>query len=146
MTGWLLATLATATTPAKGDPVAVVITVGVLILVVVGAGMAVLYIRRRLFSKHDTAATTGGFLDELRDMHKRGEMSDEEFQAARASLLAKITGQPVPPAPPNLRPRPTPQPLVAPPGYDLTGEPLPRPITERPELGENPPNPHNPHG
>jgi len=141
-----IAALGVTTPGAKGDPIAVVITVGVLILVVVGAGLAVLYIRRRLLTKHDAASATSGFLDELRDMHKRGEVSDNEFQAARASLLARITGQPVPPVPPGIRPKPTPQPLVAPPGYDLTGAPLPRPITERPEGGGHPPSPHNPHG
>ncbi len=123
----------TAAPQAKGDPVAVIVMVGVLILVVVGAGLLVMAIRRRLLQKHDPRASASSFLDELRDMHRRGQVSDQEFQAARASLLAKVTGAPVAHPPASPRAAPSTGARVAPPGFDLTGAPLPRPITERPD-------------
>jgi len=52
----------------------------------------------------------------------------------------------VPPVPPGIRPKPTPQPLVAPPGYDLTGAPPGELQPSRIRGGGHPPSPHNPHG
>ncbi len=111
--------------PAR-DPLAVVIPVAVLIIVVVGAGLLIMHIRGRMLRKASDNATTGSWLDELRAMHRRGEVSDQEYQAARASLLARVTGAPIPPpsrpADPSAR--------IAPPGFDLTGAPLPPPPTD----------------
>lgn len=129
----------------RGDPIEVVVWVGALILVVVGAGLAVMHIRGRLLRKQDGAGVGGSWLDELRSMHQRGEVSDEEFQRARASLLATLTGESIPKRAGAQGPRPgagaagaggsaeRPEVRTALPGYDLTGAPLPRPIGERPD-------------
>lgn len=106
----------------KGDPLAIVIPVAALIIVVVGTGLLIMHLRGRMLRRPTDSASTGSWLDELRAMHRRGEVSDEEFEAARASLLAKISGAPVPRRPagsdPTLR--------AARPGFDLTGAPLPK--------------------
>ncbi len=70
----------------EGDPVAVVAAVAALIVVVVGAGLVVMQVRSRLLRKQDDRSSTESWLDELRAMHRRGEVSDEEFQSARTSL------------------------------------------------------------
>lgn len=119
-------------TPSKGDPISVAIWVGALILVVVLAGLAVMAIRRRILAKPQDATTVAGsWLDELRAMHRRGEIDDEEFQAARASLLAKVSGTPMPKRPPGAGT------LVARPGFDLTGAPLPP--APPPQAAQDPP-------
>ena len=105
----------------RGDPIDVIIWVGALILAVTAAGLIVMAIRKHLLARESQSNQAGGMLDELRAMHARGEVSDAEFQAARASLLAKATGVPIPkPDPP-----PDPSERRARPGYDLTGAPLP---------------------
>ncbi|MEZ6234882.1 MAG: SHOCT domain-containing protein [Phycisphaerales bacterium] len=105
----------------RGDPIDVIIWVGALILAVTAAGLIVMAIRKHLLSRENQSNQAGGMLDQLRTMHARGEVSDAEFQAARASLLAKATGVPIP------KPETPPDPSVrrARPGYDLTGAPLP---------------------
>lgn len=109
----------------RGDPIDVVIWVGALILAVTAAGLIVMAIRKHLLSRENQSSQAGGMLDQLRAMHARGEVSDAEFQAARASLLAKATGVPVPkPETPRETP-PEPSERRARPGYDLTGAPLP---------------------
>lgn len=122
----------------RADPIAVVVAVAALILVVVGAGLAVMHLRKRLLRKGDASSTTSSWLDELRTMHRTGQLSDEEFQAARASLLARITGGPIPPSPVRPVSPMSPTARVAPPGFDLTGAPLPRPIGERPDRPAEP--------
>jgi hypothetical protein len=128
----------------SADPITVVVAVAALIIAVVIAGLAVMHIRGRLLRKHDDRSSTESWLDELRAMHRRGEVSDEEFQAASASLLARVTGSPVPAPPPAPSTGPArglprhlgdPSTRTARPGFDLTGAPLPTPggpITERP--------------
>jgi hypothetical protein len=129
------------------DPIPVIIAVAALIVAVVIAGLAVMHIRGRLLRKHDDRSSTESWLDELRAMHRRGEVSDAEFQAARASLLAKVTGAPVPTSGSKPAAQPAPKQthagsshLVAEPGFDLTGAPLPTP---RGPITERPPGPHD---
>ena len=68
----------------------------VLIVMVVVGGIAVAMLKRRLIDQPDREPLgTGGLLDELRAAHGRGELTDEEFAAAREKLLAAATGRPV---------------------------------------------------
>lgn len=60
---------------------------GLLVLAVVG-GLFAMWLRRRIGSQ-DAGATQGFTLDDLRQMHKRGEMSDEEFAQAKSAMLSK---------------------------------------------------------
>jgi hypothetical protein len=69
----------------------VLLWIGVLVLVVVFGGLSAMYIRRRLLDK-DQGTAGSGFLDELRAMQRRGEISPEEYEATRKAMSAKIRG------------------------------------------------------
>ena len=91
----------------QGD---VLLWVGILVVVVVVGGIGILAIRRRLLAKDDGSANSAGFLEELRAMHRRGEISTEEFEATRRAMTAKIkaslAAKPARPAgAPGARPR-----------------------------------------
>lgn len=131
----------------RGDPIDVVVTVGILVAVVVGAGVAIMAIRRRLLSKSGALEAAGSLLDSLRAMRDRGEMTDEEYEAARVAardrMAERLTGRPPGPglggiAPPAVGGKPlrvsaseSGSGLIAPPGFDLTGRPLPKPADPR---------------
>jgi len=97
--------------------------VGVFLVVVIGASLAVLWYRRRVLNPPNSEVQAG-LMDELRAMRKRGELSEEEFTAAKQAMVSRISGQLGTPAPPR---KPRPGERVAPPGVDLTGQPLPKP-------------------
>lgn len=110
-----------------------VVWIAVLIVVVIAAGIGVMVLRRRfLGSDRSPAGDPGSLLESLRAMRDSGEMSTDEFEQARAALLHKATGKPVtrrkagsgakpPIAKSDIR--------SAEPGFDLAGDPLPKPDT-----------------
>lgn len=78
--------------------------------IVLGAvGLYVL--RRRLLGAPDSDGADMLSLHDLRQMHGRGDLSDEEFETAKAALLGLESPGGA---------------LKADPGFDLTGEPLPK--------------------
>lgn len=128
-------------TLALSPTTSVLIWVGVLIVTVIAAGGAVLAFRRRLFDKG--GEDTGGILDSLREMRNQGQITTEEFDAARKRMAARIAG--VAP-PPSVATRPQTRQLgvrTAKPGFDLTGAPLPPPGGPTPD---KPPEKNNPSG
>ncbi len=72
-----------------GEPLAML---GVLLAIVIVLGMIVLYVRGRTLrtSRDDGAA---GLFDDLRKMHDRGEITEEEYQAARRSIVERLAGR-----------------------------------------------------
>ena len=109
-----------------------VVWIAVLIVVVIAAGIGVMVLRRRFpGSDRSPAGDPGSLLESLRAMRDSGEMSTDEFEQARAALLHKATGKPVtrkagsgakpPPVKSDSR--------SAEPGFDLAGDPLPKPDT-----------------
>jgi hypothetical protein len=125
----------------------VLIWVGVLIVAVLALGVVILVVRKRVFAKEQHRADN--WIGDLRQMHKRGELSTEEYEAARRALTAKFTGAPAPA--PTPRPPRTPAAQAdaterrAPPGFDLTGAPLPRPAPPtRATPPQTPPSPPAP--
>jgi len=88
-----------------------------LILVAVGGFWAALWLRKRMLDEGESL-TEGLTLGALRDMHARGELSDEEYEAARAAVLAQAGVDPS---------RAGGFVRDAAPGVDLTGAPLPGP-------------------
>ena len=61
----------------------------VLIALIVVAFLAVMQLRKWLQSDDGEAAPSIGFtLGDLRQLHKEGEMTDEEFERARAKMMA----------------------------------------------------------
>jgi hypothetical protein len=69
----------------------VLLWVGVLIAMIMGATIAILIMRKRLLAE-DTQADSGSFMDELREARNRGEITPEEFDATRARLIEKMKG------------------------------------------------------
>jgi hypothetical protein len=126
-----------------------IITVGVLIVVVIVAGLVLVALRARLNGADEQGEMgAGGMLETMRAMRDRGEISEEEYRTAQAALVARAgrergensgADQAGGPGPARARTRaPSPGELVARPGYDLTGEPLPPPV--RDSGGENRPD------
>ncbi len=117
------------------DTATLVLAIGGMILALSFGGVAIMALRRRMLAKDAPASEEGaGMLDSLRAMRARGELSEEEFQAARAAFLSKAVGSAVPGVPERgarvARPMArggTDGERRAPPGVDLTGAPLPRP-------------------
>lgn len=107
------------------------IMLGVLIVIVVAMGIAMLMIRRRLLEK-EGAAGQEGLMAGLREMRNRGEISPEEYDAARRTMAARAAG--VAPAAAGVKRKAALNPAspsggvrMAKPGFDLTGAPLPKP-------------------
>lgn len=129
---------------------------GALLVAALVGGALLFYLRHRLLGP-DAADTPGrGFMEELRDLRDRGEISEDEFETARLSIIAKATGKDLQ----TLRDDAIRKAggKVARPGYDLTGRPLPAqpdaarpdsPVTgpRKPDAGNAPergPGPHDP--
>ena len=106
--------------------------VGISLVLIILASLAVLWYRRRLLDPN-AADHSAGLLDELRGMKSRGEISEEEFAAAKRSMVARLARSEAPDR--KLLPRKGDR--IAPPGVDLTGQPLPKPPAEPPK---EPPN------
>jgi hypothetical protein len=70
-----------------------VLWVGVLIVVAVVGGLAILYIRRRVLAEASDADAQGGLMESLRAMRDSGEISQQEFDAARSSMLRRVKEQ-----------------------------------------------------
>lgn len=68
----------------------VVIAVGALIGLCLIAGVAILIARKKLLAPDHAASDQGSLLDQLRAMRDRGEMSQQEFDQAKASMHAKL--------------------------------------------------------
>lgn len=139
------------------SPTPVFIWVGVLITFAVVGGTLMVILRKKLFERQSAAEVRGSLMEQLRDAHARGEISTEEYEQARKSMASRLSHVmdtkrgaglfelPDPKRPtkrpaskfgaPNLFPGEVPQSptspetgeLRAPPGYDLTGRPLPPP-------------------
>ncbi|MHC4349016.1 MAG: SHOCT domain-containing protein [Planctomycetota bacterium] len=83
--------LATATATRPGDLFGQVWPWLAALLLVVGAGALVIYLLRRYASRGETGVGEGFTLQELRDLHASGALSDEEFAKARASVIGRVT-------------------------------------------------------
>lgn len=59
-----------------------------LVFVVVGF-MVVIYLRRSLHSEV-TGRGQGFTLQDLRDLHRSGKLSDDEFEAAKAAMIGRL--------------------------------------------------------
>jgi len=124
-----------------------VIPIGAMIAVLIVAGVGLYLYRRSLFDKKSTLSGFGAsdVLESLRHMRDNGEISDDEFQIAKQNIVAKAVGHdragsssPKPGRVPGGKQGPcdtnknqtTPKNhgvRRAAPGFDLTGEPLPKP-------------------
>src|SRR3954468_10338393 len=62
---------------------------GVLIGIVILAFLAYAQFKRWMKEPEVSSTSTGFTLSDLREMHRQGKMTDAEYQAARAKMVAK---------------------------------------------------------
>jgi hypothetical protein len=98
--------------------------IGVSLVLVVAASVFILWYRTKVLGRDQ--GTQVGLLDELREMRNRGELSDEEYAAAKHAMVSRVSGNPTP-RPVAKATAPSTTERLAPPGFDLTGQPLPKP-------------------
>lgn len=103
--------------------------VAMLVLALVG-GVLALYIRHRMLRDDDGPGV--GMLEDLRRMRDSGDLSEDEYEQARLVMFARATGREIDDLKADAIRKAGG--LVAEPGFDLTGRPLPKP----PESGPDP--------
>ncbi|MBZ0171575.1 MAG: SHOCT domain-containing protein [Phycisphaerales bacterium] len=88
-------------------------------------GIVVFILRLRLLGSSETGNPSVAILDQLRTLRDRGEISDEEYETARLKMVARASGCDYG----TLRADAIRKAggLVAEPGHDLLGRPLPEP-------------------
>lgn len=70
------------------DLTPLLVWIAVLIAIAIVGGVVLLAIRRRLFAPPPTRhESLGGLMDDLRAMHARGDLSDEEYEATRRRMV-----------------------------------------------------------
>ncbi len=114
-------TVTAAQSAGVGNAMQIAVWAVVLILLAIVGFWAAMWIRKRALGEAETS-DEGLTLGALRTMHNRGELSDEEFEAARAAIVSRAGLDPD-------KARSVRSDggfaLKAGPGVDLTGAPLP---------------------
>ncbi len=65
---------------------------GLLVLVILVGGGIAIWMRRRMLLDQSAAPRAGFTLSDLREMARTGEISHEEFEAAKSQMIAKVRG------------------------------------------------------
>lgn len=68
------------------DPAKLVLPLGILVGVLIVAAVIVTWVKKRL-KEPDEPVSAGFTLSDLRQLHKSGHMSDEEFERAKAKVV-----------------------------------------------------------
>ena len=111
----------------------VLVWMGLLVGLTIAGGVVMIAVRKRALSRDQQSIDTGGLMDSLKAARDAGDLSEEDFRAARLRLLgldqadATGTSRPLPPAAAARAPSTADfrSDRQAKPGYDLTGDPLP---------------------
>ncbi len=74
------------------SPTSGLVAVGLLIAAVMILGLIVLALRKRLFREERADEAGAGLLDDLREALREGRMTQQEFDAAKRAMVARITG------------------------------------------------------
>lgn len=128
------------TAPGGGSMTEFLLYLGLAMVAIIGAGVGIMLYRRRVLAE-DAGGARARMLEQLRSMRDRGELTPEEFDAARRAAISPSVGRPGEKArkpgtgntaspTPRAKPAAESGPRVAQPGFDLTGAPLPRPRDE----------------
>lgn len=64
----------------------ILVLIGVLLVVLIAVSIAVVALRRRLLGSEDASAEPLT-LHQLRSMHERGELADDEFEKAKRAIV-----------------------------------------------------------
>lgn len=94
-----LAFLAQATAPATGGSpgltagasTTILVAVGVLIVLLVVAGLIILRVRAKLLARDDASDVSKSMLGELRAMRTQGVISEEEFNSIKRRLVERVS-------------------------------------------------------
>ena len=76
---------------ARSSPSQIFFVVGLLIGAAVVLGLVILLVRRKMLGKESGGAEEAGLMDQLRHLRDSGEITPEEFYAARKSMVARMT-------------------------------------------------------
>lgn len=80
-----------ATLGQSGSMSSMFVWIVVLIVIAVVGGTVIFNVRRRMLASDDSVSVgSSGLLDHLHQMHKNGEIDDEEFARARSSILKSV--------------------------------------------------------
>ena len=71
-----------------GNPTDIAVGVFLLTLLLVGGFMAWMHFKKWLKDEEEPSSEIGFTLGDLRRLHKSGQISDEEFEKARAQMIA----------------------------------------------------------
>lgn len=84
----MLPTILSQTDPSAQGTGRVIVWIGLLMAAVLVLGFMVLKMRRRLLAEDEPANPESAWtLQDLRTLHARGDLSDEEFEKAKAALI-----------------------------------------------------------
>ncbi len=87
--------------------VSILVWSGVLLLACVALFAGLWYYRRRFLGGDEPAQQTPWTFDDLRRMKEAGSLSDEEYRALRAAMIAAFSGGKGPSSPPQRPPGPS---------------------------------------
>ena len=73
----------------RGNTGSIFVWVAVLIAVIMVGGLLLMWLRRRMFMG-DYMEQAGGLMESLRKMRDTGQMSQEEYDAARKAMAARV--------------------------------------------------------
>jgi len=82
-----------------------IIYVGILLLILLGGAVLIFTLRSKLFAKEEAEDANMSIMESLRAMYKRGEISEEEYEATRKSMKAKLSAKVSNPQPDSPLPR-----------------------------------------
>jgi hypothetical protein len=66
--------------------------VAVLVAAIMVGGLGIMLLRRRVLSRDEGLAASEGLLDSLRRLRDNGEISVDEYNAARKAMASKLAG------------------------------------------------------
>lgn len=75
----------------RTSPSQIFFVVGLLIGAAVVLGLVILLVRRKMLGSESSSAEQAGLMDQLRHLRDSGEITPEEFDAARRSMVARMT-------------------------------------------------------
>lgn len=71
----------------------VLLLIGIMIAAVLAGGLIILALRRRILQRETGDAGAGGLMENLREMVRKGQISEEEFKLARRKMADRIAGR-----------------------------------------------------
>ena len=80
--------------PRPGDLFTKILPVLVGLVVVVGVGAVVIYVIRRALGRGPTPPAEGFTLQQLRELHAAGSLTDEQFERAKAAVIGRVSEGP----------------------------------------------------